>query len=97
MDNWRMVFEGKVGARDVTLYRYSEGEYRVKTTELSGGVVNGYHVSGGDVTKIPFPAPFDRDVNFDAEDLDELQRELYEGGFADTEVAEIIEIFKDDE
>jgi hypothetical protein len=85
---WTTHHKGTIGGRPVEVKTYSEGGYRVTTTQADN--YDG-HVGGDDssVVIIP-PSPKGTPINLEGETLDEIRRELASEGFDKKQIEEIV-------
>ena len=91
-DTWKTVFEAEIDGRNVKGEVFSEGGYKVSTTQKSD--FEG-QVSNDDAgTTIISPSAAGEPIEIDCETLDELAEDLVEHGeFSSEEAKDIIEKF----
>lgn len=87
MKEWKPLFSGEVGKRFVKLSKYYEGDLKVETTQLSTAILDaqrqdnqirgGLVISAGD------------QIDIEAANPDELEKELEANGFSSSEAKEI--------
>lgn len=85
---WTTHFDGIVEGRTVTVQTYSDGGYRVKTTQDTDcdGTVFGDDSS----TAIIPPIPKGTSIEIDEETIDEVRKQLAQEGFSDSAIIEIV-------
>jgi hypothetical protein len=87
-DTWTTHHKGSVSGRPIEVQTYSEGGYRVRTTQASEVPPS---VSGDESsTLIMPPVPAGAPINVDGETIDALREELKTEGFDATSIAEIV-------
>ena len=94
-DTWTTHGTANVGGRLVEALTYSEGGFRVITTQKGDVVSEGYR--DGDAVLIPTPIPDGTRLRLDGESLDELRGQVLENGFSLDEAGEITSMFPADD
>ena len=90
--HWTTVYEGSFGGRDCKVQRYSEGGFRVITTQLCDepGVIE----SDGSSALIIPPTPAGREIHIEGETIERLESNLVQdGGFTNVEAKSITSHF----
>jgi hypothetical protein len=87
--HWTTVYEGSFGGRDCKVQSYSEGGFRVITTQLCDEP--GIFEAHGSSTLIIPPTTAGSEIHIEGETIDDLESNLLQdGGFSDDEAKLII-------
>jgi hypothetical protein len=91
VSNWKIIFETEINGRPVKGEVYEEGGFKITTTQKEDfdGSVSGD--DGSPVITSPISAG--QPIEFNAETLDELKKDLITDSFTDEEATEIIDKF----
>jgi hypothetical protein len=86
-EQWNTIFSGEFEGRKVKLLRYESGELKVITTQKEAYMSEGY--SEGSSHVMPFVISEGATIHVDAQNPDELERELQDNGFSSDIAKEI--------
>ena len=87
-DTWKSIFKGTIEGRPVEIEIYSEGGYRVHTTQ--GADDPGTIQSDGSSHLIMPPTEKGRKITIDDESPDEIRSALISEGFSEKAASEIV-------
>ena len=85
---WTTHHEGTVNGRTVEVKTYSDGGYRISTTQSKDDL--GSVSSDGSSTLIMTPTSKGRKIDIDGETVDEVCKQLVDEDFTEEEIKEII-------
>jgi hypothetical protein len=89
---WTTVFDGSFGGRDCKLQSYSEGGFKVITTQLCDEP--GVFEADGSSTLIIPPTPAGREIHIEGETIEVLECNLVQdGGFSNDDAKSITSQF----
>ena len=90
--HWTTVCEGSFGGRVCQVQSYSEGGFKVITTQLCDEP--GVFEADGSSTLIIPPTPAGREIHIEGETIEDLESNLVQdGGFSNVEAKSIISQF----
>jgi hypothetical protein len=89
---WTTVFDGSFGGRDCKLQSYSEGGFKVITTQLCDEP--GVFEADGSSTLIISPTPEGTEIHIEGETIEDLESNLVQdGGFSNDDAKSITSQF----